>query len=169
MSSCINDQSNKNWWLFEMGPEQRKWLMCCGIEGSGCGKRRERCCITAVAYVYGTNGLVSVCCITDRMQHTTEWNQAHFLTWERCCITVACGTKGLASLCYITNRMQHTTEPGPLSEIWDLRGERCGLRNEWVSERVFVASVKQHTIEPGPLSRGERCCIWVTVAYRANG
>ena len=44
-------------------------------------------------------------------------------------------------------------KPGPLSEVGEML-HYCGLRNKWVSERVFVASPMQHTIEPGPLSRG---------------
>ena len=34
------------------------------------------------------------------------------------------------------------------------------ILNEWVSERVFVASVMQQS-QAGTLSRGERCCITV--------
>ena len=61
--------------------------------------------------VYGTNLLVSVCCIT-----------------------MACGTKWLVSVCYITDSMmQHTKEPGSLSDVREML-HHCGLQND--SERM---------------------------------
>ena len=86
---------------------------------------------------YQTKGLASKC-VASPMQHNMEL-RLDILRQDRCCIAVACGTKRLASVCYITNRMQRTTELGPLSEVRKML-HHCGLWNEWVIERVYVAS-----------------------------
>ena len=93
--------------------------------------RWERCCIRCcISVAYKTNGLVSVGCIADRMQHTIK-KQGSLSSAGEMLHHRGLWNKRVAKRVFVAS-------------LW--------LWKEWVSECVFVASVMQHTTELGPLS-----------------